>query len=418
MQGPHAENWNFGAIYGQTVTMGAGRQLGSPHVVLPFLLIAAGGSVLAGALIVPIVELCRLLGFAGSAPVIRAAKGIKWHLALILAATAAAIATVGIATNVATPGVVAILILAAAAVVGFGMGATTLVHQDLLGRLLSESRRGNLMYGEAIFAGVLAIAIAVVSHLQLADGSPLDRHLAVLWAGVFVLLASAAFVAIVREQPTSAPGPAGEPGITAGFLTDFRVGVRKVVQLRWAQQFIVARILFLAVELALPFYAIHAAIHQKHVGTGLTVLLVATCAAMIVGGALWRWIHMSSRTVMVWGTIFAAFGGLLAVAIETFPQLRILALHGVVLFLVALGAVSIVTARSLYVISMAPSAERPYFVAVASVSTISVAILAAFVLGLMAELTSFAWPIYCLVAATVAAGLWAAWLPNLPPRQG
>lgn len=189
----------------------------------------------------------------------------------------------------------------------------------------------------------------------------------------------------------------------------------KVVEFRWAQQFIVARVLFLSVELALPFYAIQTAVHHKGVGASLTLLLVATSAGMIFAGLLWSWIQVSSRTVMVTGTVLAAAGGLLAAAIERFPQLQHLALHGIVLFLVAVGAVSIVSARSLYLISMAPSTERPYFIAVASVSTVTVAIFAAFVLGLMAEVTNFSWPIYCLVGLTVVAGLWAAWLPCEQP---
>lgn len=180
---PHTENWNFKAIFGQTIAMGAGRQLGSPHVVLPFLFIAAGGPILAAALIVPVVEISRLVGFAGTAPAIRAARGVKWHLVLILVATAVSFAAIGVAARFAPPDVLAVLFLAAAVVVGIGMAASTLVHQDLLGRLVSERRRNHLMYGQAIFAGVLAIAIAALSHFQLADYPPLHRHLALLWGG-------------------------------------------------------------------------------------------------------------------------------------------------------------------------------------------------------------------------------------------
>lgn len=418
MDGPRTESWNFKAIFGQTIAMGAGRQLGSPHVVLPFLFVAAGGPILAGALIVPVVEFCRLLGFAGTAPVIRAANGVKWHLALILSTTAASFAAIALATHTVPPEGLAVLFLAAAAVVGIGMAASTLVHQDLLGRLLPEPRRGSLMYGEAIFAGALAIAIAIASHFQLANAPPLHRHLALLWAGVFVFAASAILVAFVREPPVASPASEKRSNQKAGFLSDLRRGLTKVVESRWAQRFIVARVLFLSVELALPFYAIHTAVHQKNVGGSLTVLLVATSVGMIVAGLLWRWIKVSTRTIMVTGTVLAAAGGLLAIGIETFPELRLLALHGMVLFLVALGAVSIVTARSLYLISMAPSTERPYFIAVASLSTVTIAIVVAFFLGLLAQLTSFAWPIYCLVGLTVVAGLWASWLPREQTQSG
>ncbi|MEM9512967.1 MAG: hypothetical protein AAF978_09865 [Cyanobacteria bacterium P01_E01_bin.48] len=416
MDRPRTDSWNFAAILGQTVTMGAGRQLGSPHVVLPYLLVASGGSVFAGALIVPIVELFRLLGFAGMAPVVREARGVKWHLALVLCVSSAAIAAVGIAASSVSPQTLSNLILGAAAILGFGIGAMTLVHQDLLGRLLSETRRDKLMYGEAIAAGALAIAIAVISHVQLAHEPPLHRHVAILAACVLVMAASALLVAVVKEQPVNLAEDRTRSKLHGEFFSDFKTGITKVLEARWAQQFIVARVLFLSVELALPFYVIHAAVHYTQVGAGLTVLLIATSAAMILGGALWRWIELPSRTVMIAGAIFAALGGLLAAAIDLFPQLQILALHGLVLFLVALGSVSIVMARSLYVISMSPSIDRPYYVAVSSVCAITAGIFLAFCLGLMAQWTNFAWPIYCLMALTVASGIWAAWLPDARTR--
>lgn len=414
MTDAHSQNWNFNTIFAQTVAMGTGRQLASPHVVLPFLFVAAGGPILVAALIVPTVEICRLFGSAGAAPVIRSAAVVKWHLALILAATAAALAVIGVTTRTDPGAGLAVVFLGVAAIIGFGMAASMLAHQDLLGRLLSETGRGRLMYGEAIFSGVLAIAVVAGGHVILGEDPPLDRHLSLLWAGAFIFAISAILVAIVREELRPALSPSGSPKSSQGFFGNLRTGVAKVAELRWARKFLVARLLFLSVELALPFYAIHAAIHHKGVGAGLTVLLIATSAAMILAGLLWRWTEASSRTVMVAGTVFAGAGGLLALAIDVFPELQLLALHGVVLFLVAFGAVSIVSARSLYLIDMSPEADRPTIIAVASVSAGAVAILAAFVLGLMAQEANFYWPICGLVALTLVAGLWAAWLPRTP----
>ena len=413
-----AERWNDKVLFGQSTAMHAARQLSSPHIVLPFLFVAAGGPVGLGILIVPIVEIFRMLGYAATAPVIHAAAIRKWYLIAFLLASGASLALVAIATQTASVGLLVALYLLAAVSLGLSMAAGWLTHHDLLAKIVSASERDRIVYSHLVAAGLLAIAVALACHHLWRAGAPMERQLALLWSGAIVFVISAALLAVVREQAGPGPAPRADhgdpewPRPRALLLARLKTGALKALEERWVQQLLVARVLFLSVELALPFYAVHAAVYHRHEGASLTVFLIVTSVAMIVGGLMWRtMLPSSSCTVMVAGVALAATGGVLALIIEAFPPFHLLPLHALVLFLVALGAVSVAAARTLYLTRIAPECERPYFLAVASVCTGAAAIPIAALLGLMVHVTGFAVPICFLIAFNVIAGLWAAWLP-------
>ena len=52
----------------------------------------------------------------------------------------------------------------------------------------------------------------------------------------------------------------------------------------WFRSYVIARCLLVSVELAMPFYAIHAAALHSHKQVSLSIFVVATGIAVVIGG--------------------------------------------------------------------------------------------------------------------------------------
>jgi MFS family permease len=103
---------------------------------------------------------------------------------------------------------------------------------------------------------------------------------------------------------------------TSGFISDLRRKVALTGRFPWFRRFLVARFLFLSVELATIFYSIHAAsLHSEKAGS-LSAFVIASSLGFIVGGPLWGWlINKNLRSVFVLGGIAGAGAAILALCI-------------------------------------------------------------------------------------------------------
>lgn len=406
--GRDGESWNYAILIGQGISWDCSRSLASPRLVLPFLYIALGAPVLFAGLLLPIVQVSRLIGTIAAAPVVSAASLRKWHGAIGIIVIATSLAIIGLAARTLHSVWLVTVFLLVAAIIGVARGIITVAYQDLLGRVLPSNRQSTLLYEESALAGLLAMAIAWGSNSALPGTDPLDGHLALLWAAAGVCFLSGLCIAIIRERPpergtSPAPSPKAVQDET-GYLTELREGFRAVVGLAWFRRFLVARGLFLSIELATPFYAIHAAtLHKDKLGS-LSVFVIASCAGVIVGGPLWRRVSRDSiRLVMALSSAIAAAGGLLAIAVQLWPQLQYPIAHAGVFFLMSIAAHGIVNARTVYLVGCAPEAERLYFIVVADTLTGGLGVLVAFAFGVLAHFSHVVWPIIVILGLNISA---------------
>ena len=404
----NSEKWNFRTLLGQGVFVDVSFHLTSPRLVLPFLYMAIGAPVFLGGLILPIVQGSNMVSQLVAAPIIGASKYRKWYMLLALITFTSALAIVGIAMQPPNTAWLALLFLVVAVVMGASQAMSSLTFQDLLGRILTKDRRNALLFTQATLAGLLAIGIALYSRRDLGNTTALDRHLELLWAGVFLALFAGVLASLIRESPnqpnvshagTAAVQP-GLKGLAGEFLS--------ALKLRWFQRYMTARGLFLSVELATPFYAIHAAsIHaQNHKGLGAFIIM--SSLGYMVGGLVWqRFAKASIPTVMSMASMVAIIAGGTAIAADTVPGLQNEWFHAMVFFFIAMAGQGVQASRKLYLVNATTDENRPYYIAISNAGFAAFGSIFSFVLGMLAHIQGVIWPVWCLIGVTAAAGLYA-----------
>ena len=407
---PEGEGWNFRVLLSQGICVDSAAFLASPRLVIPFLYFAVGAPVFFAGLLLPMVQFARLVTQIVAAPILTAVKTRKWFVMLGSLATATALSVVALATRTESMFLVVVIFLLVALVLGIFRGLNTLAYNDLIGRALRHSQRNTLIFTEAMIAGVVTILLTLAAHHFTDAATALDRHLNLLWGGVAATVLAAILIAIIRE-PLSATGKCGpdvaprtQGNVGEKYLATLRDGLGEVAKVPWFRSYIVARSLLVSVELAMPFYSIHAASLHAHKHASLSVFVVATCIAVIVGGPIWRRVGaISERYAMALGASVTACAGVWALIVEATPALQHPIPHGFVFGLVALGAQGAVGARTAHLVHMTPNEKRPYYVAISNMLAGVIGILFAVAFGSMAHIQGAAGPLVAIVALNVLA---------------
>ena len=405
------ENWNARTFLVQGIFAGISTQLTSPRLVLPFLYLAVGAPLFLAGLILPIVQVSRLIAQLASAPLIGAGALLKWYVALSFITIALALSILGLSANTLGSAGLAALFLFVAAVVGVSRGISSLAYQDLMGRLLPGQRRNALLFTQAGLAAAFTAVIAFVSHRDLASATPLYRHLELLWVGIGLAVLAAVLALLFREERRDLQ--AGGPHLVRSAPSRWAVGsmaaqLKSALRQQWYRRFLMARALLLSVLYGMPFYALHGAAMHPGDHRGLSVFLIASSVGYVTGGILWRQISGASvSTVLIWAPFIAGAGGMLALVIDMVPEAQNLWLHGGVFVLVSIASQGIVNAQSLYLVGITTDEERPYLIAMTNVVIAAIAALVSFGFGVLAHIQGVVWPIWIIVGLNVLAGLYA-----------
>ncbi len=406
------ERWNFGVLLGQGVCFETAEVLASPRLVIPFLYLAIGAPVFFAGLLVPLVQFARFVTELVAAPVLTAARTRKWFIMLAALATATALSIVALAAQSGSTFVVVVIFLLVALVLGIFRALNTLAYNDLIGRSLRHQRRNTLVFTQTMIGGMVTILLTWAAHHFTAASTPLDRHVDLLWGGIAVTILAALFTITIREPLAASDGDYRETtarnseAVGKGYIATLRDGFDEVARVPWFRSYVVARCLLVSVELAMPFYAIHAAALHSHKQVSLSIFVISTSLAVIIGGPIWRLLgRISERYVMALGAGITACAGVWALIIEATPTLQHPIPHGLVFALVALGAQGVVGARLVHLVNATSEEKRPYYVAIANMGAGVVGILFAFAFSSLAHLQGAAWPLFAIVGLNVLAAL-------------
>jgi MFS family permease len=178
----------------------------------------------------------------------------------------------------------------------------------------------------------------------------------------------------------------------------------------WFARFTLARVLLVAVELALPYFTLAA----RHSGAAATVgfLLVASGLAELVGGPTWG--KLTDRVSPQASFLAAAGIALLAVALGAATHAagaQSIAPYAVALFLAALARGGVRTGRKAYLINTAPAAFRSLYTATSN-SLGGIAMLSFAAVGALAGAAGETAALYVVAGCAVSGGLLAATLPT------
>jgi hypothetical protein len=400
--------WNYRVLLGQGIASNVGYELTSERLVLPFLYAAAGAPVFFAGLLVPIVIVARLAAQIIIAPIVHAARSNKWFMAVATMTTALALIFVSVTVSSGSPGLVAVVFLFVAAVLGASAGVVSLAFKDMLGRVLPMRQRTRLLFTQSGLAGIVTIAVALGVQKIDPRATSLAAHQELIWLGIAVTVIAAIVVCVVRE-PAKLRATNDEHGLELrkGHIAELHDSFRIAFALPWFPRFIVARALFLSIELAMPFYSVHAAQFHGNNSSGLSTFIIASSVGLLLGGFIWPRVGKESlRLVLAAAAGVTGIGGVLALAIENQPILQTPLVYAVVFTLVAFGAQGIVNGRTVYIIGLTSDDERPFCLAVANAVIGVTAIGLGVIAGTLAQLEGIVFPLFAIIGLNIVAVLY------------
>lgn len=420
-------NKNYTLVFASSIATSTAKQLASAQLVLPFIYLALGAPVIFAGLLLPLMLIAQLAAELLSAPFLQEVAWAKRSVLLTTLVSAAALAVIAVTAADAPRNAVVALFLATAIALGICRGVLKVGYGQLFGVVVPSELRILITFSVALVTGLVAIAIAVMTADLLASDHPLQRHIVVLWLGIFAMIAAAGLIAGVRVVEKSEHTPHAlhflplldhiehhRLLVLRDFAKDSRIrrelwrGFRTGMQFPWYRRFGVWSILALSVLLAMPFYTLHAATYQKGIPHALAILVIAASAGMAAGSPYWRRVaSRSHKRVMVLGTFVAAASAVLALLLDFAHLVGNVWLYALVIFLLGFAATGVRNAAYLYFIEMTSARDRPCLMAFKDLAVGIVAIGLSIVLGVVARWSNPTIPIMLLLGANVVAALFA-----------
>ena len=289
------------------------EQLASPGLILPWLLVTLSTHTALTGLLVPVRQAGALLPQLVVSGQIRRFPVRKWlwvsggttqALALLIMAAAAAAFSSLLA---------GLVIIGALALFSVARGVCSVTFQDLTGKTIPKGRRGRLLSTRAAAGGSLALIAGLIVRYYIHEGSDVGPYIVlILSAAVLWVLASIFFVGIEEEPETSEQG--------RNPIQEIREGLSAVRTVPWFRQFLLTRCFLLSLELAVPFFALHAREIIPDASGALGTYMISLALASVLSSPFWgRFADISSRKVMMRAAGMGSIAGLFALSMGGLP---------------------------------------------------------------------------------------------------
>ena len=367
-------------------------QFGSMRLVIPWIDGHLGVPYILVALVVPLLQFGLIVAQLGVAPLIsRAAQRRRPVVGLGLVLVAALLAIIGIALSL-PPVLAGVALLFCVLCFAISHGAFNVGYDDLLAKTIAEASRGRLVAHRAALGGALTLLVSLAVLIFLPEAQ--TNQVMLLWLAVAGWIGVVLAYARLSEPPSQ---PIRKP-IT---LTELSRGFRLIATHPWFRRLLTGRALLLSVELAIPFYAIHAATLHDPTAQNLTVFVVASGIGVISSGLLWAGMSNSAR--MAGGAQCALIAGALTFLIDAVEDWQIPYFHALVFTLLTLGEQGTIQGETTYMVDHAPAEDRPTLIATGNALMWTLAIGIALLLGAAGHLHDIRTPLVVLMAFNAAA---------------
>lgn len=244
-------------------------------------------------------------------------------------------------------------------------GVGSVAFQDVTGKTVPKGRRGRMLSARAAIGGVLTLLAGGALQTGL-DGERAGIAPYLLLIGMAALLwaAGAACFAAIREEAGATEG-----GVNP--LASYREGVQLARDVPGFRKFLLARMLLLSVELAMPIYALQASRITGESVTGLGLLVIAVGVAGIISSPFWGlFVDRSSRTVMALSGLIAALAAGLALGLPHFgDDFQHPLAFALVLIILGIAEAGVRLGRKTYLVDAAPKEEKGLYAAFSNTLT-------------------------------------------------
>jgi MFS family permease len=372
-------------------------QFGSVHLVVPWIGQHLQVPYILVAMILPLHHVGQVLSQLLLAPRVARVVFRKWSVTSLAIVFAVLFGLMFLAASFLRPSVAGVALLLSAGGLGLGLAVYNVSLNDLLAKTVPRRVRGRALGRQASLGGILILGISVGLWSFLPQWS--GNELILLWLAVGAWLGAALAYGIVREMP-SEPAPRRTP------LADLKRGFALVAQHPWFARFLIWRGLALSVELAVPFYAIHAASLHNPSGQNLSTFVVAISFGLILSGPLWgRLLDRHNALVAALGPLIAGATGV-AVLVITHGGAPLPLHHAILFFPLTLAREAVIQSRVRHMSVMAPPRDRPAMLAFGSASTACMAIAGALVVGFAGHMQDIRTPLVILILVNLTAAIY------------
>jgi MFS family permease len=373
-------------------------QFGNPQLVLPWISHHLGVAYILVALLVPMFQAGMVVAELTIAPQITRLSLRKRVVAgsgLLLAGLFALI--FGAAAGLA-PSVAALALLFCAASYGVSYGVFSVANTDLLAKTVAARIRGKVLIQRAALGGVLTLA-ATFTIWALLPGLA-DDHLVLLWLAAGAWLGAAAAYGAILELPSaSTSGPIGKLslGRARAMITDHP----------WFARLLTLATLQQSIEMAIPFYAVHAASLHDPAAPNLSAFVVAVALGLVLSGPVWgRLIDRHNALVIVIGAMLTAGAGALVLIMGELGDPAAPFYHALLFVPLSLARQGVSQARTRRLTVMAPADDRTAMVAFSSALVAFTGVITGLILGAAGHLHDIRTPLVMLILCNVATALY------------
>ncbi|MGM0679492.1 MAG: MFS transporter [Pseudomonadota bacterium] len=381
-------------------------EIASARLILPWLLASVGAPAAFTGFLVPIREAGVLLPQLVVAAIIRrmAIRKSVWLLGAGLSGVA--LALMAVATGNLSGSTAGWAILGLLIIFSLARGLCSVSAKDVLGKTVSQGKRGTLMGWSAGISGLAVLGIGVYVEWFAGD-VPLAVLAWLLAGGALLWFVGMGFFAAIREQPGATEGGGNALSVA---LQSF--GMLKTDEL--FRRFVIGRALLLSVALSPPFYVLLA---QQNTGEGLVglgMLIIASGIAGSLSSPVWgRLSDSSSRLVMVLAALAAGVQGILLYALVAaeVPWISSAWLYAGLFLTLSVFHGGVRLGRKVYLVDMATVETRATYVALSN-TLIGIAMLAGGLIGVLADVISVQAVILFLSLLSLVAAVWAWRLPE------
>jgi MFS family permease len=374
-------------------------QFGNPRLVLPWISQHLGVAYILVALLVPLFQAGLVISQLTAAPLVARLtlrKQLVAGMGMLLAGLFAVIFAVaaGLSTAIA-----ALALLACAAIFGLTFGVFNVGNTDLLAKTVPARVRGRVLAQRVALGGVMTLGatFAVWAFLPKLAGN----HLILLWLAVGAWIGAAVAYGAVRERPSPPP----EVGANAISL---KAGRALVARHPWYARQLIAGVMLQSVEMAVPFYAVHAASLHDPSARNLSAFVVAMALGLVLSGPIWgRLNDRHNALVAMAGCLLAAGAGVLVLTMDLVGDQALPFFHAFLFLPLSLARQGAIQARLRHLSVYATASDRPTMVAFNNALLAFAGICVALVLGAVGHLHDIRTPLALLIVANIAAALYA-----------
>lgn len=371
------------------------EQIAGPNLILPWLFQLLGTPVWMFGFLVPIKQSFSLLPQLLVAGQIRRLAVRKWvWVGSGLVQMFCLLLMIPVALWF-SPAAAGVCLLALLLVFSIASGTASVAFQDVLGKTIDKGHRGQLLARRAFIGGILTtFAGFVINRLQESEQQLTPVLYLLFFAALLWALAALCF-ALIREAPGAVDG-----GRNA--ITEAAAGLGFYREHHGFRRFLAARGLLLTVEMATPFFVLHAGQLLQLRMQDIGLLVSAVGFSQLVSSPFWgRMADSTSRQVMLRSLQIATAAAVLAVLLTFIPlsSLRYLG-YLLVFVLIGLAEGGARLGRKTYLVDAVPAAERATFTAFSN-SAIGLLAVVAGLAGFIAQWLGATPMLICIVLLLV-----------------